>query len=268
MTLELLPLRLEFYVRREIRFPAGKAGNILRGALGLQLDSNLFRPARKNGPSGLKEPPRPFVLRVAGLDGRVFAAGQRFGFGVNIFDTRDRTAAVLMDALQRAVSSGFGPGEGAADLVAASGLEVLSLDLDPGSEAASRLAVRFLTPTELKARGVVSEEPRFGDLMARIRDRVSSLRAIYGSGPLQIDFLALGRRASAVKTARCIVRQVTVERRSSRTGQTHPVGGFIGEAEYDGDLGEFLPLLRAACFTGVGRHTVWGNGEIAVSKIA
>ncbi len=55
-----------------------------------------------------------------------------------------------------------------------------------------------------------------------------------------------------------------MQRRSSRTGQTHSIGGFIGEAEYEGDLREFVPFLRAAKWTGVGRQTVWGKGEIEV----
>jgi CRISPR/Cas system endoribonuclease Cas6 (RAMP superfamily) len=55
-----------------------------------------------------------------------------------------------------------------------------------------------------------------------------------------------------------------VERRSSRTGQTHSIGGFVGEAEYEGDLAEFVPYLKAAKWVGVGRQTVWGKGEIDV----
>jgi len=54
-----------------------------------------------------------------------------------------------------------------------------------------------------------------------------------------------------------------VMRRSSRTGQTHTIGGFTGSAIYAGELTEFMPFLRAAWWTGVGRHTVWGNGVIA-----
>jgi hypothetical protein len=58
---------------------------------------------------------------------------------------------------------------------------------------------------------------------------------------------------------------VSIERRSSRTGQTHPIGGFQGTVEYTGPLDEFLPYLEAARWTGVGRQAVWGKGEIAVS---
>jgi hypothetical protein len=61
---------------------------------------------------------------------------------------------------------------------------------------------------------------------------------------------------------RCELQRVAVERRSSRTGQRHGIGGFIGIAEYEGDLAEFLPYLEAAHWTGVGRHCTWGNGQI------
>ena len=61
---------------------------------------------------------------------------------------------------------------------------------------------------------------------------------------------------------RCEVQHVAIERRSSRTRQVHPIGGFIGFAEYEGALGEFLPVLKAAEYTGIGRQTVWGKGEV------
>ena len=85
-------------------------------------------------------------------------------------------------------------------------------------------------------------------------------------GALTIDFRAFGERAALVRMTRCEIEQVEVVRRSSRTGQVHPIGGFIGEAEYEGDLTEFVPFLRAAKWTGVGRQTVWGKGEICCEE--
>jgi hypothetical protein len=66
---------------------------------------------------------------------------------------------------------------------------------------------------------------------------------------------------------RCEVRHLAPRRRSSRTGQSHTIGGLVGLAEYEGDLSEFLPILQAAQWTGVGRHCVWGNGELRVQII-
>ena len=39
----------------------------------------------------------------------------------------------------------------------------------------------------------------------------------------------------------------------------------MGGAAYEGELDEFMPFLRAAKWTGVGRQTVWGKGEIEIA---
>ncbi len=64
------------------------------------------------------------------------------------------------------------------------------------------------------------------------------------------------------------IHEVSAQRRSRGTGQTHSLGGFVGEVEYAGDLAEFVPYLRAGRFTGVGRQTVWGKGEIDVEVLS
>jgi CRISPR/Cas system endoribonuclease Cas6 (RAMP superfamily) len=55
-------------------------------------------------------------------------------------------------------------------------------------------------------------------------------------------------------------------RRSSSTGHLHSIGGFTGWAEYSGPIGKFLPLLQIGRWTGVGRQTVWGKGEIRIGS--
>lgn len=137
------------------------------------------------------------------------------------------------------------------------GQDPLRLPLDTAREAA-RLRVSFVTPTELKG----ADRPEFGVLFARLRDRVSTLRALYQDGPLDIDFKAIAERAARVTMTRCEVRHVAAERASKSSGRTHSLGGFVGIAEYQGALGEFLPYLEIGRYTGVGRQTVWGKGEI------
>jgi CRISPR/Cas system endoribonuclease Cas6 (RAMP superfamily) len=65
---------------------------------------------------------------------------------------------------------------------------------------------------------------------------------------------------------RCDLTWEQVKRRSGRTGQVHSIGGFTGEADYEGELAEFLPWLRAARWVGVGRQTVWGKGDVRVVR--
>ena len=123
------------------------------------------------------------------------------------------------------------------------------------------MLVRFLTPTELKDSRHFAERPEFDILIARIRDH-------YGDGPLPVGFAALRARVAAVRHAESWIQRLALTRRSTRTGQSHPLGGFTDEAVYEGPLAQFLPYLEAARFAGVVRQTVWGKGEIAFTVLA
>ncbi len=290
-------LRLHFRAVEPVRFPAGKAGNVLRGVFGTSLRrvacvpecpgaascelraacaySRLFEPraARGTGPSGLRDWPRPFVFRARHLDGGHFEGGQAFHFDVHIFDLAQPGVDAFAASFAFLAREGIGPGRGRAALVRAELLDLdgaptaqpISLSLERGAANISRILVRFVTPTEVKG---ADGPAAFATLFSRIRDRVSTLRALYGPGPLAIDFRGMAQRAACVEMPRCELRWERVERRSTRTGQSHSLGGFVGEAEYSGDLAEFLPYLDAAKWTGVGRQTVWGKGEIETRVIA
>ena len=266
MIFELVRLRLRFRVSETLRFPAGKAGNVLRGGFGMMLretapDSEyrrIFAAKLAGGPSGFADAPRPFVIRAAHLDGCTFPPGSELQFDVHLFDLSNDVRTRVISAFAKLGQTGFGPGRVRATLLVA-GQEHVLIDLSATAESAACVRVRFVTPTELKG----AARPDFPVLFARLRDRISMLRALYGPGPLDIAFRALGERAAAVRMSRCELIWDLTERRSSRTGETHPIGGFTGEAEYHGDLGEFLPYLRVGEWTGVGRQTVWGKGMIA-----
>ncbi|MCC6263170.1 MAG: CRISPR system precrRNA processing endoribonuclease RAMP protein Cas6 [Bryobacterales bacterium] len=165
--------------------------------------------------------------------------------------------------------------------------DALVLSLGEGSEASSingkapsdvnetgRLRVQFLTPTELKHEGRIVETPDAPVLIARIFDRISALVMIYGDEHAEPDAAQRTRRelleaASRLRLARTALSMVEAERVSSRTGQKHGLEGFVGEAEYEGPcdaLRHVTPWLRAAAFTGVGRQTVWGKGEIGTQQ--
>ena len=239
-----------------IRFPRGQAGNVVRGALGTILRdiasaedyARIFEPASAGeGPSGLADRPRPFVIRAAALDGQTVEPGMEFCVGLNLFD------AGTFEHFKQAFAQW-------AEVVSVE-LDSVMIDLHAQSVPVRRIRVEFQTPTELKA-ATAAPDADFCALLSRARDRLSTLRALYGTGPLEIDFRGLAERTRSVKTVRCVLHHVPVERRSSRTGQRHGIGGFIGIAEYEGDLAEFVPYLEAAYWTGVGRHCTWGNGQI------
>jgi hypothetical protein len=303
---EFFRIRFHFEAVDAVRFGDGNSANALRGAFGTILRdvactsacnnvehrpdcayARIFerRAFGPNTPSGLADCPRPFVFRTRHLDGRTLAHGEKFYFDIHLFDPH-LPLLCFVDVFRRLATEGLGPGRGRAmlacieqwdtdDQLAAclwngAGLAPLGASsvVTLEAEFCAAACVRFVTPTELKCGEAVVDRPEFSVLFARIRDRLSTLRALYGPGPLEIDFRAMGERAERIKMTLCDLRDEHRMRRSSRTGQVHSLGGFTGEAEYQGDLGEFMPYLRAARWTGVGRHTVWGKGEIAVESLA
>ena len=242
---EVCPLRFRFAALklRDVN------SNTLRGAFGAALRrldlpayEQYFAPRKIKGtPSGLSDPPRPFVFRMRGpLD-----------IGLNLF----LFAGPTIDLFARVMAQ-------LGDVECFTGSEAVRLSLAPSPRRISRIRVHFVTPTELKG----ADGPEFAILLARIRDRVSTLRLLYGAGPLELDFKAFGDRARHVQMTRCDLGRVASERVSRNTDQRHSLGGFVGVAEYEGELAEFVPYLQAACWSGVGRQTVWGKGEITVEE--
>ncbi len=263
MPLHLITQYFRFRALESVHFPPGKAGNVFRGALGMLLPPvDPSKATVKAGPGGMADPPRPFVLRASELDGRTFAPDAEFAIDIHFFDLNQPLPEIFATALGELSRTGLGPRRARVELLPPEPPRRITLDLSPGAPQ-NRATVRFVTPTELKGLEPRASVIPFDVLFARARDRVSSLCALYGVGASDIDFAGMGLRAKGVRMIGCSIAHADIMRRSSRTGQTHDIGGFTGVASYEGDLAEFMPYLRGAWWTGIGRHTVWGNGVIS-----
>lgn len=136
--------------------------------------------------------------------------------------------------------------------------------IEPDGARDTRVAVEFVTPTALKHEGALVRRPDFHVLVRRIRDRLNALSTFFGAGPLAWDFSGMAERAAAVRLVADSTRWREVTRRSTRTREWHEISGLLGRAVYEGPVGEFLPLLRAAERVHVGRHAAFGNGWVRV----
>jgi len=307
VTFRLFGFRFTFEAADPVFFPPGAAGNAFRGAFGHIFRriacrpecanvksceirgrcayANLFEPAYLDGPSGLRDAPRPFVIRAHALDGRSFRPADLFSLDLHIFDLHEPAVACFVSAFQELIHEGIGVQRGRIRLLQVSSLDAerraaariygagefvtnhppdcIALSLDPWDHPRDRpVTLRFVTPTELKGSGAILRGAPFGVVLARARDRIAALHQLYGDGPLDLDFRGMNQRAAEIETVSSSLRWESHQRRSSRTHQTHALGGFVGEASYAGDLAEFLPFLHAAYWTGIGRQTVWGKGAV------
>ena len=247
--------------------------------------ARLFSPRLEGpGPADMADLPRSFLLRPPTLRELHLAAGQTFTIDLHLFDLAQPFLRYFIWALSQLADEGLGAGRPRVQLESVARLSVdcmpqevvfdkqgmradaeqqaLCLSFESPTMLVTRLRLVFHTPTELKHHGTLLREPHFPAIIARARDRISALSRFYQNTLLEADFRGLGERAHIVRLLHSKTQQVSAERQSLRTGIRHELGGFLGHADYEGDLTEFVPYLRAAYWTGIGKQTVWGHGAI------
>jgi hypothetical protein len=249
----------------------------------------VFRPVPPSGSDRLsraQDLPRPFVFEPPADGPEDLRRGDALRVGLALFGAANRHLPYFVVALRALAERGLGATRGRLRLARLTGKTEAGLVTvfeepepvvrptreglrlrhltTPDDAAVRRLRVRFVTPTTLKRDGRLVEKPSFADLACRIRDRLSSLAAFFGDGPIEMDFAGVGRAAEEVRTVACDTAWERRTRRSSRTGALHEISGFAGEAVYEGDLGPWMPLLRMGEAIHVGKYAVWGNGGMVV----
>lgn len=268
----VVPALVQFATDHNREVPAGGQIDLLRGALGAALRrlcaceecrgeasarasrecfyQRFFKPLWPDGPSGYRHAPRPFVLRPANR--------APFSLAVLLFDLEppwglfEQAFALVAERMKARLLS----------------FEVANPVHLPvaGEPRCGALRLEFVTPTEIKEAGAVLELPHFAPLIRRLAERVQALGRLYQNWGADASLSQLAANAEDVKLLAWHWVRADTFRRSASTGQIHSVGGFTGWAEYSGPLGAFLPLLEIGSWTGVGRQTVWGKGEIRVTS--
>lgn len=136
-----------------------------------------------------------------------------------------------------------------------------------GEKKTTRITLRFLTPTLLRAGGAICRQPGFGPLAKRLRDRINGLAYFYCGAGLDIDFKGFGEAADRIIAVVDGTRWVESSRYSRRREVTHDLSGFVGEVTFEGELGMFLPYLRLGEYLHVGKNAVFGNGWYEIAEI-
>lgn len=243
-------------------------------------------PADSDRLSTFQDIPRPFVFHLPA--GSEFPARQPVDFRLTVVGRAARQVPFFVSAFRNLSDEGIGPRRTRFDL-----LEVAALDahgqhaaiydhgsplvrlaapaqhpadlMMAGDELRTTLTLRFPTPLDLKDQGVPVGIPAFAPIIRRLRDRANALSTFFADGPLSLDFKGVSAMAETVKLVKNDTHLVEVNRRSSRTGQRHDLGGLVGEAEYEGEaIGKLMALVRVGEVLHVGKHAAFGNGGMEV----
>lgn len=134
-------------------------------------------------------------------------------------------------------------------------------------KAGKRVRLRFLTPVRIRTDGDLQTALDFELLIRSILRRVSLLMAVHGSAALHLDFRGLIERAAKVRTLRCALRWIDLERYSNRQHSRLKIGGMVGPVVYQGELEQFLPLLVAGELLNIGNGTGFGLGAYRIEEV-
>ena len=128
-----------------------------------------------------------------------------------------------------------------------------------------QITLQFFTPTRIKIRGKLINDIDFELLMRNLLRRLSWLAEVHCEEKWDLDWKELLKRAKErVKTVRSDLQWHDWERYSQRQAKRLKMGGFLGDITFEGDLAEFLPIIKLGEFLHVGKGTVYGMGKYEI----
>ena len=138
----------------------------------------------------------------------------------------------------------------------------LDIELTENEEAGvARLRLLLDTPLRLKTNNRLTADLPFQVLARAMLRRISTLTALYGKGEPELDYRGLAARSDAVTTIDNQLKWYDWKRYSRKQEAEMRMGGIIGEATYEGRVGEFMPLIRFCEKVHMGKGTTFGLGK-------
>ncbi len=121
--------------------------------------------------------------------------------------------------------------------------------------------IELLTPLKISSKGKVVFPPDFQQVMRSVFRRISLLAYFFEEKRLNVNFKGLLEKAKEVSLVEWEGNQVKVRRYSTRKKEKMSLLGFQGRLKYKGDLGIFLPWLKAGEEFHIGKHISFGFGK-------
>ncbi|KPL90183.1 CRISPR system precrRNA processing endoribonuclease RAMP protein Cas6 [Herpetosiphon geysericola] len=300
--LPIMHLRLVYVFLKDAILPRWK-GALLRGGWGRALsatfcDVNCEQPAQcsRNCPYrvlftpeatpgqivGVRDAPRPFVVRPPLADQTHFRRGDRLTFDVLLLGSAIPYAQSMIMAFIHLGRLGLGADRSPANLIQAFSFSEQTkqflpcfqegqwLPLAPPIQPqffdaavqnpGDRWRLQFVTPTRLKRDGTVVRQFDLPLVVGTAIRRLQQLNTCYGTSPWDAPIDALFAAARAAHTEESRLRWVDWGRTSAATGQAMQLGGLIGTLDVGGMNPALATFLTMASLLHVGKAAVFGNG--------
>jgi len=245
---------------------------------------------RESNNSRLNTPPHPFVIEPPLTTMTHFQEGDSFDFCLVLFGEVNQNLPYFIYAFEQMGKIGIGKrikgemGQFTLEKVQsgdqliysnsdqklnmAESFGTISLQ-DPGDypKGSFRTSITIITPLRLKFQNRLKAELPFHVLVRAMLRRVSSLYDCYEDGEPPLDYRGLVKKAEEVQIVDSDLAWFDWKRYSSRQDKSMLMGGVIGSITYEGDIGEYMPLVDLCTQFHLGKQTTFGLGMISAEII-
>ncbi len=128
----------------------------------------------------------------------------------------------------------------------------------------NHLTILLLTPLRLRFDGRITDKLEFHVLIRNLLRRISSLSYFHCGKKFDVNFKELIENARGIKIIKSDTHWYDWKRYSTRQEEWMSLGGVTGTVSYEGDLSEFIPLLRLGEYVHVGKGTSFGLGKYKI----
>jgi hypothetical protein len=239
-------------------------------------------------PEGAPSPPHPFIIEPPLTTKTHFTAGDSLDFNLLLFGRANDYLPYFVYAVEQMGRTGIGQrvnghravfqltSVSAGEQVVYEAEDRKLLAVSPSDLSWERFAaehppfqcreiyVRLETPLRLKFENRLQAELPFHVLVRALLRRVALLNRHFGNGEPDLDYKGLVAKAQQkIPTKESRLRWFDWKRYSNRQEQAMLMGGMTGEISYQGDLEEFIPLIKFGELVHVGKATAFGLGKFS-----
>ena len=130
----------------------------------------------------------------------------------------------------------------------------------------NHLTISLVTPLRLRFDGHITDKIEFHVLIRNLLRRISSLSYFHCGEKFQVDFKGLIEKARTVNQIASDIHWYDWKRYSTRQEEWMSLGGVTGTVLYEGDISDFMLLLRLGEYAHVGKGTSFGLGKYEILK--
>ncbi|MBM4053095.1 MAG: CRISPR system precrRNA processing endoribonuclease RAMP protein Cas6 [Planctomycetes bacterium] len=141
---------------------------------------------------------------------------------------------------------------------------MLQKDTPQGNNPDNKITISLVTPLRLRFDGHITDKIEFHILVRNLLRRISSLSYFHCDERFQADFKGLIEKAKLVKQTESDIKWYDWNRYSTRQEQWMSLGGVTGAVTYEGDISDFITLLRLGEYVHVGKGTSFGLGKYEI----